>query len=422
MTNEFLLFLKLFTASARNINVESIDKVDAKKLINISNSQSVFPMIADSLIKVSKRNPGIIPGDIINRLELLEVSVISQSAQKNNIIIRALNQLKNSGIEYCLLKGTVYSRLYSNPDLRISSDTDIYVGKENEKKAYIALEKLGFETQFRSKTCHHTRCTHPIGGLIELHLSFYDEIFDDLWFNNTETITEPYITFNDSYGNSITTLGITDGFIFTFLHIIKHFLTEGVGIRQIMDFILYAEHYEGEIDWQRFNMIVKSLKFDGFADVCFEIGRRFLASPLTRYVTSSTIDINIVDDFLTDIENGGVLGNDEQARKDFYYHYTRARGEELKNGITYSEYIGKWSKQSKLKLLFPTYDEMSYNYKYIRKLPLLLPLAWLQRIIKFIIYKSNRITDSEYSSIVKNTASNENIQNRLKLVKNLNMI
>lgn len=422
MTNEFLLFLKLFTSSARNINVESIDKVDVKKLINISNSQSVFPMIADSLIKLSKCNPGLFPADIVNRMELLELSVINQSAQKNNIIIKALNQLRDSEIEYCLLKGSVYSRFYSNPDLRISSDTDIYVGKDNEKKAYMTLEKLGFETQYRSKTCHHTRCTHPIGGLIELHLSFYDEIFDDLWFDNTETVTEPYITFKDSYGNPISTLGITDGFIFTFLHIVKHFLTEGVGIRQIMDFILYAEYYESKINWERFNETVKSLKFDGFADVCFEIGRQHLASPLARYVTSPTTEKNIVNDFITDIENGGVFGNDDHARKDFYYHYIKARGSEVKNGITYSEYISKWSKQSKLKLLFPSYYDMSYTYKYIRKLPFLLPAAWFHRIIRFLIYKPQKATDSDFTSIIKNTASNEDIQSRLKLINKLRMI
>jgi len=286
----------------------------------------------------------------------------------------------------------------------------------------MALEKIGFQTQFRSQTCHHTRCTHPTGGLIELHLSFYDEIFDDLWFDNTATVTEPYITFEDSYGNSITTLGITDGFVFTFLHIVKHFLTEGVGIRQIMDFILYAEHYESKINWERFNETVKSLKFDGFADVCLEIGRKYLSTPLSRYVTSPTIENKIIDDFLTDIENGGVFGNDDESRKDFYYHYTKARGTELKNGITYEEYINSWSKQSRFRLLFPSYNDMSYTYKYIRKLPLLLPIAWFHRIIKFIKQSITGTENSDYTSIVRNTSSNADIRKRLKLIQNLKMI
>ena len=53
MTNDFKIFLKLFAASARNQKLNISDEIDLKKLINISDSQAVLPMIVDSLKKLS---------------------------------------------------------------------------------------------------------------------------------------------------------------------------------------------------------------------------------------------------------------------------------------------------------------------------------------------------------------------------------
>lgn len=419
MTKEFKLFLKLFTASARGDTVIlDDDNYDFKKLINISTSQSVFPMIFEALKKSGIKEKKLIPEDILTKLERTNFSYIIQGENKCSYTGRAISLLNDNGIDYCLLKGISLSRFYAIPALRISSDTDIYVGKKNEVKAYTLLETLGYQTQFRSKTSHHTRCTHPTGGLIELHLSFYDEIFEDLWFENIVSVTESFITFSDSYGNNIQTLGINDGFIYACLHCIKHFLTEGVGIRQIMDIILYAEHYENEINWDSFSDKMKRLKFDGFMDVCFEIGRKYLGSDFSRSISGISFQPGLIEEILNDIEDGGVFGNDDSLRKDFYYHYTilTHKNKQADN------YINKWSKQSKFSLLFPSYGEMCYNYKYIRRFPLLLPVAWTHRLIKFILKISENQNIKTYSRIIRNTEQNEQISHRIELLNKIRMI
>ena len=56
MTNEFLVFLKLLTASARNLNIESIEKFDIKKLKALEEKLSFYTIESEEYESFSYSN------------------------------------------------------------------------------------------------------------------------------------------------------------------------------------------------------------------------------------------------------------------------------------------------------------------------------------------------------------------------------
>lgn len=114
-----------------------------------------------------------------------------------------------------------------------------------------------------------------------------------------------YGSIKTSQGIYITTLGINDGLIFITLHIITHFLIQGVGIRQLMDVLLYMSHYKNTIDWLRYNKLLEYLKYNRFMDNVVGIGVKHLGFAENELPKGEYND-SIMQNILLDMENGGV--------------------------------------------------------------------------------------------------------------------
>lgn len=110
---------------------------------------------------------------------------------------------------------------------------------------------------------------------------------------------------------------------------------------------------------------------------------------------------------LDDLEKGGWLGkNEEEARKTGWYEYNRQLLLKQKKQAGYQMYMLNWLYFSQPSLLFPGKKHLSRNYPFVLKYPLLIPFAWIHRIIfrgfaflrrktwqKFIVRNEDDITE-----------------------------
>ncbi|MDD3693268.1 MAG: nucleotidyltransferase family protein [Oscillospiraceae bacterium] len=420
MTDTFHDMLYLFACGATGKAPVLNRRVDIAQIKKLSMKQGIWPTVILALKAAKQCSFFNVSESEMNALNDEMIAAAAKNIQRLSISREVFSEFNKAGISYCLLKGESLAALYNEPSCRISGDTDILIPIEKETECVAIMEKLGYSVPEKSPTSHHICCHHPIGGLVELHLRLYDELFEDVWFNNKMFNQEPYRKINLDENIRVPVLGITDGYIFTALHFIKHFLSRGAGVRQMMDTLLYAINYKNEIDWNRVNQLMRYLKYDRFMDCVYQIGAEYCKLPVC------VPDFQPVEDglhlrVLEDMETGGVFGQSQKGRENFFYRYTQARFETFKKNENYQKYMNDWKRQPLVKRLFPSRKAIFMKYPYVQKSVLLLPAAWVHRIIDLLI---RVLTKKRKMSELYRVPSPDNdiVEKRMDLIKDLNMI
>ena len=85
---------------------------------------------------------------------------------------------------------------------------------------------------------------------------------------------------------------------------------------------------------------------------------------------------------IDDLEDGGWLGrNEKHAREEGWHEYNRRLLMEHRSKLMYLLYMLRWKSDIYKKMLFPTRDMLAKKYPYVNQSPLLIPIAWLHRLV-----------------------------------------
>lgn len=384
-----LQFLDLLKSSLNNDIYEGgdIDSQDLKQIYNLAQMHHVVPMIYgvlhnEEFFKNADENFKMMFKQVAFKL------VVSQ-IQRSNRFLELYKILKEKNIEAIVFKGIIFRNMYNNPDDRMSSDEDILVKKEDYEKLKDILcgEGLEFIEKEGNECAYLCRNT---GLCIEVSTSLFsneskayghlNRLFDDIF--------EKSITINID-GVDIKTLSHEQHLIYIVFHNMKHFLHGGFGIRQVADFSKYIETYGQFIDWEKFWSDLKILNYDTFALNLIDISLKYLGFDYTKAIYPKGVrDFNIIinskdyyinsDDLISDILSAGVFGGSTKERKHTALMTLNAV-EDQKNG-------------NRFKAIFPSVDYLKGNYTYLQKHPILLPIAWTQRIFSYIKRNKNNTT------------------------------
>ena len=145
-----------------------------------------------------------------------------------------LAKLKDAGIRGTILKGQAIAQLYDKElrPLRHSGDIDVYIESGLEKAIAFAKEQGQEDIDWDYKHLHLT-----LWKDIEIEMHYRVEVLLNLrknkklqrWFKDHEESL-----FED--GDGLTTPTTEINVFYILLHIYRHFLYEGVGLRQIIDY------------------------------------------------------------------------------------------------------------------------------------------------------------------------------------------
>ena len=174
------------------------------------------------------------PKEIILQWYTLCESIKKKNRDLNNKVSVVSEKFKAAGFNNCILKGQGIALLYPNPLLRIPGDIDIWL--DGGDKKVIAYVKTLFPKC--APTYHHV--DFPISNDVDIEVhyrpswmcnplrnkriqQFYAAQANQLFTNvaETENFTVPSVAFNR---------------IFILHHIYRHLFSEGIGIRQILDY------------------------------------------------------------------------------------------------------------------------------------------------------------------------------------------
>lgn len=382
MTYEFEYLMHLFSCGARGMSPQPPRQpVDYDRLMRLAHEQSVLPLIGAALSGASSI---FFPTEKKQALLNSTRSMAFSNYLRKRQILNLLLDFQKAGIQAVLLKGFAAADMYAEPDCRISCDTDIYVERKDEKRAYELLKEHDCIVIPRSPLSHHAVCRQEKMGHIELHVSLYDAFAEDIWFgvaNEKKLPQEPFEWQVFAEGACLT-LGKTDNLLFLALHMIKHFIYSGISLRQMMDIALNMKTHRRQIDFKRFWDILESLKYKKMMNAVLSVLVSFCGFSPDDFWGFEPQDDTVVSALLSDLEAGGWLGkNETEGRKDAGYGYNRLRFLETRNPFSYWCYMSKRIVIRCFHAALPPRDALENSFPYAQKASCLLPIAWIHHIL-----------------------------------------
>lgn len=380
MINEFQHLMRLVAASAKGDWAEVPDeKVDWITVEKLADDQSVQFLLGYSLKKMPKCS---CPDEIRHRLIQKMRSVSMQNYACMNETALLMNDMEAAGIHNVMFKGWSVARYYAAPEARVSGDVDIWVAPKDEKRALCFLESRGFTVEKRWKNGHHSECHHPVLGNLDLHVLFYDEIVESMWFNKTdgrEFVVEPHLKVEDSIGTYYT-LNYTDHLLYLILHMVKHFIETGLSLRIIIDIAVYYSINKDRVDIQRIWSVVNSLKYADLVNCVLWTAIHYCGFAADDFPGISAVANEQIQMILDDLETGGWIGtNDKAAREEGWYEYNRQIMLAKMKPWEYKLRMFLWQHAS-LRHIFPVRKEMIKLYPWLDGKLWLLPFAWVYRL------------------------------------------
>lgn len=414
MNKSFEYLMYLFGAGALGKTATLPKDADFEEIFSLAKHQGTWQTVFMA-IKQSQ-NPELLDADLFKELNTTLLLSCIKNQERLEFINNVISTLEEKGIQTCVLKGRSLAGLYAEPDCRISGDVDLLVSPEDEQKAIEILKQMDFDVKIRPDSSNHSECKHPIYGVVELHVSLYYDIMSDVWFDNIKMLTEDFTTLN-----GVKTLGITDNYIYVVLHAVKHFLSNGLGLRQIMDLLLFTKTYKDKINKTRADEVFSHLKYQKFIDNLTGIGIKYLGFEKEDLFECSYNETEMTE-ILKDVEIGGLFGKNEKERKSFFEIYNSLRFGTFKDE-NFESYMTSWRRKNALKKSSLSLKNMKKHYDFLNKKPYLLPIAYLRHgceVLKTI--KKRKKLLSDVISYKAPSTDNPKIQERLNLIKKLGMI
>lgn len=386
---QFLTLLK----DAHLGQISQPDDYDYELLYQASIRHDVTALLYNQIYRFSN-----FPDELKQQWKRKAIQINALQTIRSDAFLRLYREFLKQDLKVLVLKGIVVRSLYLQPDNRPSNDEDLYVEREDVQKAKEILLEQGFQILQDSENV--TVFVNVSSGLtIEMHTTLFSE--DSKAYGSYQKFFKNAFEEAQSHmiqGCQVYSLSYEQHLLFLMMHFVKHFLHGGVGFRQLLDIIVYAEAFGADIKWDNIYKVLEKEHLLDLIKNLFAIGHQYLGFSYDHVLLPETYNEKKLDfqDLLADIWDAGIFGKSSQER----VHSST---------ITLSAVEGEQSLRS---TLFPSIKLMQEKYSYLEKMPILLPFAWVSRISHYLM---NREEGSARATV-------EMGQKRVKLLQKYGVI
>lgn len=192
------------------------------------------------------------PAPVLSKARSIVAATIRSHALLNRTLGEAVTMLARNGIRPVLLKGQGVATNYVEPTLRMCGDIDLYVGRQNYRRACALARQWGETAEEGTESEKHYHFHHA-GVTVELHriaeqlpLPWQDTRFQrwtrrHLHGNNLRSVVIE--------GATVSLPPVNFDALYVFNHVWHHFSAGGgIGLRQLCDWVRYLHAFRHEID------------------------------------------------------------------------------------------------------------------------------------------------------------------------------
>ncbi len=349
-------------------------------LLRESIHHAVFPLVMDHVL----RDRGGSAPELGLAKKLYRNEIIYQ-ARKTAEFLLLYEHLCKKGLHPAVMKGIVLRDLYPEPEHRPSADEDLLIDADDFSAYHGILQDYGLQAVENGSDLENEYEVAYEDRKRGIYLELHKQLFPpDNWiYRNMSALFEGMsgrFEMGKIYGEDILTIGPTDHLLYMLCHAYKHFIHGGFGIRQVCDICMFSDRYGDRIDWGRIRRGCDSIRLSCFSAAIFRIGNNHLGFGMPREFSDIEIDETaLLDDILT----GGIYGVND---------INRAHSA----NITIDAAVSQKKKRSViLSSLFLPYSAMAGRYPYLKKHRWLLPAAWIQRLLRYLLHREKYADPSE---------------------------
>lgn len=289
-------------------------------------------------------------------LDAAYYSALFESTVRCSKFLKLSEFLSENKIEHMPVKGYYIRELYPVKELRSFGDIDILIHEKDRKRCDSLMKSLGYTVK---NDWEPTYSYIKDDEYYEIHTNLFDvrlkdradmtEYFSSAWLHAKKDSGLRFVPDTEFH------------LIYIICHLAKHLSTGGAGIRMYLDVALYILRYDSVISWERTEEEFKKLGLERFFHTVLSAVNEWF------YVKASCDFENFGEELSELLEftlDSDIFGHsrDNSAIK--------LRGE------------GRSKKRTALKILFPPAEQLENRYTFLKRSRLLLPLAWIVRVLK----------------------------------------
>ena len=357
MEQEYEYLLELMGCSLTGRPPRPRRDTDWQKLMDLADIHSVSGILAYA----NSQHRLCTDPELAGALRRNLLATLSVFARRAECFSRFSRRLREAGITHILMKGAVLRDYYPVPELRTFNDFDIVIRPEDRERCHALMLEAGYTPAVDWGPVYSY---HREQVLYEIHTDImeadvsdradYRGYFAGMW-QHTVAREEHCLEFTPEYH-----------FLYLLTHIAKHISGSGAGARMYLDLGAFILHFGGRVDWAWIEGELKKIKLWQFARVAFTAVERWfgIASPLSFEAAPD----DVMAEFLAYTMEAGPFGH-------FQREDTMANLK--KNGEP--GFLSRW--KLLLERTFPAAETIRARYTYLQKMPWLLPVAWIHRLI-----------------------------------------
>jgi hypothetical protein len=297
----------------------------------------------------------------------MKYAVSNAECLKSHSYLHAL--MERNGISYCVVKGAVSASYYPDPLLRAMGDVDFYVHPEDIDRALAVFEAEGFTRDQVNHPCHIAMKNGK--KHFEMHfkpVAFHNgpvgEKLEAYWCNIRETA----VTSETELATYIGPSTFHHGFILL-THLQHHLFYEGVGLRHLCDWAVFANAFSDEEFVAVFKIELKRIGLFRLAQLLSLCAVKHMGMPHKDWMGD---DYETADELLEDILSGGNFG-----RKDKQRSY---EGMFIADRDT-----GDMSRGRLIQIFSSLNNIVDSHWRAAKKCPVLYPIGWAYFSLRYLI-------------------------------------
>lgn len=287
----YLIRLGLDTTTTTDENCQKLFSFSIEQwrdLMSFAERQGVLAIVVDGLQVLMESHKGEIvavkekPAEwqkwLLERIGLLTQYEMRNHQQKK-VIAELANIWSAEGIRMMVFKGQANASLYPKPEHRVVGDIDCWLfdhAKKGDEIAKVHGADVSFDWYRHSKIFYkgetienHRVMSHTRGS--KRKKAMEEEFKAMLKNSDLKTI--------EGCGNALMPSVLFNAYFLTY-HGLHHFLSEGLRMKQILDWAMFLKVYQKEVDWETYNDFCIRYKLDKFAAVMNYIAAEFIGVAL----------------------------------------------------------------------------------------------------------------------------------------------
>lgn len=245
------------------------DSTDWRAVLRIAKEQTMMVVVTDGIETLPKELWP--PKEVMMKLAMMRVKTSQAHQLLNSTIAQIVAALEAEGVHSVLLKGQGIAQNYRRPESRTCGDIDLYTGLGGYTRAYEIIDALheGRPHKEAAECTHHLH-TDLNGVEVEIHrqTSFLhgkrmDANFQE-WSKQSldELFGSEALEMWDNGGTAVALAPATYNAFFILHHAVRHMTTEGVGFRQICDWVMLLHRCNSQVEVQLLSRKLKELRME----------------------------------------------------------------------------------------------------------------------------------------------------------------